>query len=299
MCTLTSQVLVRLGAAGVNYIDTYHRTGLYKLDLPTVIGREGAGTIEKLGQGVTNWKVGDRVAFLAPGSYAQYNVVSAQKCVAIPDELDFTVAAAIMLQGLTAHYLITSTYPVKNGDTVLIHAGAGGTGGLMIQMAKLKGARVITTVSTAEKAEIAKGLGADEVINYSEQDFLAEVKTLTDGKGVDAVYDGVGKATWESSMKSLRPRGFLVLFGNASGPVPPVDPLLLTQNGSIFMTRPTLLNHVATTEEFTSRCKDIFEWISSSSLKVRVSKTFPLAEAKDAHIFLTSRQALGKVVLLP
>lgn len=291
------QVMVDVAVAGVNYIDTYQRSGLYPLPAPHILGREGSGVVSALGDGVSDLKVGDRVAFFFPGGYAAKVVVPALKVIKLADSVSMETAASAVLQGLTAHYLTHSTFPLKSGDTCLIHAGAGGTGALMIQMAKLRGARVLTTVSTAEKAAIAKQAGADEVINYVEQDFLEEVVRITDGKKVDVVYDGVGKTTWEKSMLSLRPRGMLVLFGNASGPVPPLNPLLLSKNGSLFVTRPTLKNYVADPAEFNQRCVELFGWLATGALKLRVAKTFPLREAGKAHTFLASRKAAGKILL--
>jgi NADPH2:quinone reductase len=262
-----------------------------------VIGREGAGKVAAIGSDVKSVKIGDRVTFFEQGTYAEYTAVNESKLVSIPEKLSYKDAAASFLQGLTAHYLAVSTYPIKAKDTVLVHAGAGGTGGLLIQMAKLRGARVITTVSTEEKAKEAKSLGADEVILYSKQNFLEEVKKLTNQKGLNCVYDGVGKATWENSMKCLRSLGTLVLFGNASGPVPPIDPLVLMKNGSLFLTRPTLNNYIETPEDLKWRAGELFDWMGDNKVRVRIAKEFDLTEASAAHEFLELRKADGKVVL--
>lgn len=295
-------VLVRVAAAGVNFIDTYHRTGLYAVPLPYTIGREAAGIVDSVGAEVAHIKVGQRVAFagVGSGSYAQYVSVPAEKVAVVNDQVDLKVAAGVLLQGLTAHYLLTSSYKVKEGDTILIHAAAGGTGGLLVQIAKnvLK-ARVIATVGSAEKAEIVKQLGVDHIINYSTHNFQEEVMKLTNGKGVQAVYDGVGKSTWEGSLKSVAARGSLIFFGNASGPVPAVDPLLLTKQGSIYLTRPSLVDFLATREELEWRCSELFSWIATNKVNFRIAKEFPLAEAAEAHKFLESRQALGKILLIP
>lgn len=294
------QVLVNVAHAGINYIDTYQRTGLYPVTFPSTLGREGAGVVSEVGAEVKrpDLKAGATVAFaLAQGSYADYVAVDQDQLVSVPADLSLSDAAAIMLQGLTAHYLTHSTYPVKQGDWVLVHAGAGGTGALVIQMAKNRGAKVIATVSTSEKAELVKALGADHAILYSQVDFREEVMKLTEGKGVHVVYDGVGKSTWQGSMKSLRPLGILVLFGNASGPVPPIDPLELSKHGSLMLTRPTLKDYVATPDELQARCKDIFEMIQQKKLLVRVDSTFSLEDAVKAHERLESRQAAGKILL--
>lgn len=293
------QVLVKIAAAGVNYIDTYHRTGMYPLTLPSVLGREGAGVVEAVGQEVKHVQVGDRVAFFAEGGYAQYTAIPADKVAIVPNHVSLRDAAAVTLQGLTAHYLVYSTYPVKPHDTVLVHAGAGGTGGLIIQLAKLRGATVICTVSTPEKAAAVKELGADHVILYTQCDFQTEVMKLTQNKGVEVVYDGVGASTWEGSLKSLKKRGYLVLFGNASGKVPPIDPLLLTKHGSAFVTRPTLADYLLDHEELESRARDLFEAMGQNKLKIRIAKEYKLEEADQAHNFLTSRGALGKILLIP
>jgi NADPH2:quinone reductase len=292
------QALVRLHARGVNFIDVYFRIGLYKADLPITLGSEGAGVVEAVGAEVTEVAPGDRVAYaMSRGSYAQYAVVPAALLVKIPDHLDFNAAAAAMLQGMTAHYLTHSTYAVKQGDTCLVHAAAGGAGGLIVQMAKMLGARVFGTVSTEQKAEIARGHGADETILYTQQDFEAEVKRLTGGRGVDVVYDSVGKTTFEKSLNSLRPRGLMALFGQSSGAVPPFDPNILNGKGSLFLTRPSLGHYVATREELLQRAGDVLSWMDSGRLKVRIDRTYPLAGAADAHRDLEARKTTGKLVL--
>jgi len=292
--------VVRLQAIGVNFIDIYFRTGLYKSDLPAALGMEGAGVVESVGEGVTEVAPGDRVAYAMPrGSYAEYHSVPAWQLVQLPDGIDFQTAAAVMLQGMTAHYLTHSTWPLKAGETCLVHAAAGGAGLMIVQMAKLRGARVIGTVGSAEKVAIAAAAGADEVINYTQQDFEAEVKRITGGRGVDVAYDSVGAATFLKSINCLRPRGMMVTFGNASGPVPPVEPLLLSQKGSLFLTRPTLAAYTATREELLWRATDTLNWVASGKLKVRIERTYPLAEAAQAHIDLAGRKTTGKLLLLP
>jgi NADPH2:quinone reductase len=292
------QALVRIAASGVNFIDIYFRTGLYKADLPVTLGSEAAGTVEAVGPGVTEVTPGDRVAYaMIRGSYAEYAVVPAAQLVRIPDHLDFATAAAAMLQGMTAHYLTHSTYPLKSGETCLVHAAAGGAGGLTVQMAKMLGARVFGTVSTAEKARIALENGADEAIIYTERDFEAEAKRLTGGRGVDVVYDSVGRSTFEKSLNSLRPRGMLALFGQASGPVPPFDPTVLNGKGSLFLTRPGLAHYAATREELLWRAGDVLGWVAAGKLKLRIHRTYPLAEAAAAHRDLESRKTAGKLVL--
>lgn len=294
------QALVRLAAIGVNFIDIYYRTGLYKSELPVAIGMEGAGVVESVGEGVTEVAPGDRVAYAMPrGSYAEYHVVPAWQLVKLPDAIDFQTAAAVMLQGMTAHYLTRSTCPLKPGDTCLVHAAAGGAGLMTVQMAKLAGATVIGTVGNEEKVKIANAAGADVVINYSKQDFETEVKRVTDGKGVDVVYDSVGAATFLKSLNCLRPRGMMVTFGNASGPVPPIEPLLLSQKGSLFLTRPTLGAYTATRQELLWRAGDTLRWVTEGKLTVRVEKVYPLANAAQAHIELESRKTAGKLLLVP
>lgn len=294
------QVRIQLKAIGMNFIDIYHRTGLYKLPLPATLGREGAGVVDALGDGVKNVQLEDRVAFVldAP-SYAEYAIVPASRVVPVPVNVSFEDAAALMLQGLTAHYLCLTTYPLKPDDWCLIHAAAGGAGQLTVQVAKIVGANVIGTVSTKEKAAVAFEAGCDKVILYSQEDFVAEVKKMTDNKGLPVVYDSVGKDTWEGSLNCLKPRGYLVLWGNASGPVPPVDPLLLMNKGSLFMTRPTLGSYVATREEFAWRAADLFHWVETGKLRVRIDKTFALKDAAEAHRYMESRGAMGKLLLIP
>jgi NADPH2:quinone reductase len=294
------QAAVRMEAAGVNFIDIYFRTGLYKTDLPFTCGQEAAGVVTAVGPDVANVKAGDRVAYCGvQGAYAEQAVVPAARLVKVPDGVETKVAAALMVQGMTVHYLTHSTFALAAGHTALIHAAAGGVGLLLVQVAKMLGARVIGTCSTPEKAERARQAGADEVILYSKQDFQAEVKRLTDNRGVDVVYDGVGKATWEGSLNCLRPRGMLVFFGNASGPVPPFDPLLLSKHGSLFVTRPTLAHYVATREELEKRSSDLFSWAAAGKLKVHIGVTLPLAEAAEAQRRLAGRETSGKVLLLP
>ena len=292
------QALVRIAASGVNFIDVYFRKGLYKADLPIALGNEAAGTVEAVGPEVTEVAPGDRVAYaMARGSYAEYALVPAAQLVRMPDHLDFRTAAAVMLQGMTAHYLTHSTWPLKKGDTCLVHAAAGGAGGLIVQMARMLGARVFGTVSTEEKARIAREHGVDEAILYTQQDFEAEVKHLTAGRGVDVVYDSVGVTTFDKSLNSLRPRGMLALFGQSSGPVPPFDPTILNAKGSLFLTRPSLGHYVLTREELLWRAGDVLNWVDSGSLKLRIDRTYPLAEAAAAHRDLESRRTAGKLLL--
>jgi len=294
------QIRIKIEAAGLNFIDTYHRTGLYPLNLPLTLGLEGAGVVDALGANVSNLSVGNRVAWKSvPGSYAEYVIAKPSDVVKIPDNVETKTAAAVMLQGLTAHYLSNSTYPLSKNDTCLIHAAAGGVGLLLVQMAKMRGARVFGTTSTPEKAELARQAGADEVILYTEQDFEAEVKRFTDGKGLNVVYDSVAKATWEKSINCLKPRGYMIFFGNASGPVPPIDPLLLSQKGSIFMTRPTLNSYTLTEEEYLGRTNDIMGWIGSGKLNVRIGEEHPLTDAAEAHRRLEGRKTTGKVLIVP
>jgi NADPH:quinone reductase len=291
------QALVKVAVSGVNFIDIYHRKGLYKLPLPAVLGTEGAGTVEAAGEGVKDFKPGDRVAWtMARGSYAEYSVVPASALVHVPEHISLRDAAASMLQGMTAHYLTHSTFPLEKGQTALVHAAAGGTGRLIVQMAKLRGARVIATAGSAAKGKVAREAGADEVILYSEADFLAEVKRLTGGAGVDVVYDGVGKATFDKSIDSLRPRGMLVCFGNASGPVPPIDILILSAKGSLFLTRPTLGNY-SSPQELAWRSGDVFSWIKDGKLKLMIEKEYPLAETAQAQNDLEGRGTMGKLLI--
>jgi len=292
------QALIKIAAAGVNFIDVYFRTGLYKADLPITLGNEGAGTVEAVGADVTEVAVGDRVAYaMARGSYAEYAVVPSSLLVKIPSHVQFTAAAAAMLQGMTAHYLTHSTFALKSGDTCLVHAAAGGAGGLIVQMAKMLGARVFGTVSTEAKARIAREHGADEAILYTEQDFAVEVKRLTGGRGVDVVYDSVGLTTFDKSLSSLRPRGMMALFGQSSGPVPPLDPTILNTKGSLFLTRPSLGHYVLTREEVMWRAGDVLNWIDSGKLKLRIDKVYPLADVAQAHRDLEGRHTAGKLVL--
>ena len=294
------QALVRLEAVGVNYIDIYHRTGLYKNPLPFTLGLEGAGVVEAVGPGVSEVRVGERVAYQGvQGSYATHALVPAARLVVLPAGLDARTGAAAMLQGMTAHYLVHATYPLKPGETALLHAAAGGVGLLLIQMAKRRGARVLGTVSTPEKARLAKEAGADEVIQYTTQDFETEVKRLTGGRGVQVVYDSVGKTTFEKSLNVLAPRGTLVLFGQASGPVPPVDLGILAGKGSLYVTRPTLGHYVATREELLRRAGDVLGWVQAGELTLRIEHTFPLARAAEAHRALEGRRTTGKVLLIP
>jgi NADPH2:quinone reductase len=293
------QVRIRVEAAGLNFIDINHRKGSYPIDLPTGIGQEGAGVVDAIGAGVTDVAVGDRVAWTGEmGSYAEVVCLPADRVVQVPEGIDLKVAASVMLQGMTAHYLITDTFPLRVGHSALMHAGAGGVGQLLIQLSKRAGARVLTTVSTPEKAELARAAGADEVINYSEVDFADEVRQLVPG-GVDVAYDSVGKDTFDRSMQCLRPRGYLVLYGQASGPVDPVDPRRLAAGGSLFLTRPLLAHHIATREELRGRARELFDLIQQGQLNVRLDRTFSLDEAADAHIYMEQRRTHGKVLLLP
>lgn len=295
-----NEALVQIEAAGVNFIDVYFREGRYPAPLPFINGQEGAGLVVAVGSDVTTLKLGDRVAYTGSlGSYAEYAAVPAARLVKLPDELDFNQAAAAMLQGMTAHYLSHSTYPVKGGDTVLIHAAAGGVGQLLVQMAKKLGARVIGTAGSAKKAELAREAGADDVIIYTEADFETETRRLTDGEGVHVVYDGVGNDTFAKDMKVLRPRGYVVLFGGASGAVPPFDLMELTKHGSLFVTRPSLQHYIAAREELEQRANDVLQMIVRGELKLRIHQTYPLAEAQQAHRDLEGRKTTGKLLLIP
>lgn len=294
------EVRVKMAAAGVNFIDVYHRTGLYPNPLPLGIGMEGAGTVEVVGSAVTDFKPGDSVAFSnQPGAYAEYVVVPANKLVPVPSNLDLRIAAAAMLQGMTVHFLTRSTYPLKAGEVVLIHAAAGGVGLLLVQMAKQLGATVIGTTSTEEKAELVRQAGADHVILYTQTDFEAETKRLTAGQGVHVVYDSVGQTTFEKSLNVLRLRGMMVLFGQSSGKVAPIEPGQLGPKGSLFLTRPSLFHYIATREDLLWRSGDLFNWLVSGQLKVRIDRQLPLAEAAEAHRLLESRQTAGKLLLIP
>ena len=291
---------VKIEAAGLNYIDTYYRTGLYATPFPFTPGSEAAGVVDAVGADVTVVKPGDRVAYcLTLGAYAEYAIVPAAKLVPVPDSLSTEVAAALILQGMTAHYLTISTYPLKSSDVALIHAAGGATGQLLVQLAKRSGAGVIGTAGSDEKAALARQAGADEVILYETQDFEAEVKRLTQGRGVDVVYDSVGLTTFAKSLNCLSPRGLMVLFGQSSGPVPPIDLQILNQKGSLFVTRPTLGHYIASRSELISRAGDIFMWAVSGELAVRIDRVLPLSEVAEAHRLLQSRQTAGKVLLLP
>jgi NADPH2:quinone reductase len=294
------EVLVAIEAIGVNFIDVYFREGRYPAQLPFIPGQEAAGTVVALGDGVTEVAIGDRVAWCGvQGTYAEFAVAPAARLVHVPAHVSSQQAAAAMLQGMTAHYLCHSTYPIQRGDQVLIQAGAGGTGLLLTQMAKKLGATVFTTVSTEEKAELSRKAGADEVLIYTKVDFAAGIKRLTDGEGVAAVYDSVGKSTFEQSLTCLRRRGTLVLFGGSSGAVPPFDLIRLSAMGSLFVTRPTLKDYIASRSELEKRAGDVLCWISDGSLKLRVEHSYPLVEAEQAHRALESRMTTGKVLLLP
>lgn len=295
-----NEAVVKIAAIGLNFIDVYFREGRYPSPLPFVDGQEAAGTVTEVGSDVTSLKPGDRVAYTnVLGAYAEYAAVPADRLVKVPDGISDQQAAAAMLQGMTAHYLIFTTYPLKRGETALIHAAAGGVGLLLVQMAKNIGARVIGTVGSDEKAKLAKEAGADDVIVYTRQDFEAETKRLTDNKGVHVVYDGVGKSTFDQDLNVLRPRGYLVLFGGASGAVPPFDPIKLSQKGSLFLTRPSLVHYVASREELEQRAKDVFNMIASGKLNLRIGHTYKLEQVQQAHKDLEGRKTTGKVLLIP
>ena len=292
------EVLIDIDAVGINFIEVYHRIGLYDVPKPFTPGTEAAGRVRALGEGVSNLKVGDRVVSQnVKGAYAERGVVAAATCVKIPEGVSNKVAAAVWLQGLTAHYLVDSVYPLKKGDRALVHAAAGGVGLLLCQMAKMRGAFIIGTASTPEKRDLAKKAGADEMIDYTTQDFAAETRRITNGAGVDVVYDSVGKTTFDKSVDCLRRRGMMALFGQSSGPVPPVDPQLLNRKGSLFLTRPKLGDYVATREELESRANELLGWVQSGKLDVRIGAEFPLAEAAEAHRALEARKTTGKVLL--
>ena len=296
----SNEAVVQIKAAGVNFVDVYFREGRYPAQLPFVVGMEASGVITAVGSEVKSVKIGDRVAYTGVmGSYAEYAAVPGERLVLIPDELDFNQGAAAMLQGMTAHYLSHSTYKLQRGETALVHAAAGGVGLLLVQMAKKIGARAIGTAGTEEKAQLARNAGADECIVYTQADFETETLRLTDGKGVHVVYDGVGKDTFDKGLNVLRPRGYMVLFGGASGPVPPFDLMRLTHKGSLFVTRPTLTNYVATREELEQRSGDVMRMIVAGDLKLRIHKTYPLAEAQQAHRDLEGRKTTGKLILVP
>ncbi|GBE22904.1 quinone oxidoreductase 1 [bacterium BMS3Bbin01] len=292
------EVLVRVETAGVNFIDVYHRTGLYPVGLPFTPGVEGAGVVEAAGSDVSTVRVGDRVAWAGPiGSYAEYAKLAADRCVVVPDSVELDVAAAVMLQGMTAHYLCHDTFPLAEGDRCLIHAGAGGVGHLLIQMAKMRGATVYTTVSSEAKAEIARRSGADYVINYLDTDFGDAIEELAGPKSLDVVYDGVGADTLERGLELLRTRGMMVTYGNAGGRPPSVDPIRLMSLGSLFITRPSLFDYVGSRDELEQRASDLFRWIDAGELKVHIGARFPLADATEAHRALEGRRTVGKVVL--
>jgi len=294
------QVRVRVQAAGLNFIDTYQRSGAYNLPLPQTLGLEGAGVVEALGPGVDGVVEGDWVAWaMQLGSYAEQVVVPAGSVVGVPEGVDARTAAAVMLQGMTAHYLTHSTVPLEEGMTVLVTAAAGGAGRLLVQAAKRRGARVIGTVSTDEKEALARAAGVDEIVRYRDVDLAEAVRSLTDGGGVDVVYDSVGRDTFAASLDSLRPRGHLVLYGQASGPVPPVDPQVLNAKGSLYLTRPTLGHYIARPGELAWRAGDLFSWIAAGELDVRIDRTWPLAEAAEAHRYIEAGETKGKVLLLP
>jgi NADPH2:quinone reductase len=295
-----NEAVVKIAASGVNFIDVYFREGRYPAALPFTDGQEAAGTVTEVGGDVKSVKVGDRVAYSnVMGTYAEYAAVPADRLVRVPDKITDQQAAAAMLQGMTAHYLINTTYPLKKGETALIHAAAGGVGLLLVQMAKNIGAHVIGTAGTEEKAKLAREAGADEVIVYATQDFEAETKRLTGGRGVHVVYDGVGKSTFEKGLNVLRPRGYMVLFGGASGPVPPFDPIVLSQKGSLFVTRPSLIHYVALREELEQRSGDVFAMIAAGKLKLRISQIYKLEEVQQAHRDLEGRKTTGKILLVP
>jgi NADPH2:quinone reductase len=294
------QALVRIAASGVNFIDVYFRSGVYKGDLPITLGSEAAGTIESIGPDVADFAPGDRVAYaMVRGSYADYAVVPAAQLVKIPNQIDFNSAAAAMLQGMTAHYLTHSTCPLEQGNICLVHAAAGGTGRLIAQMAKARGARVIGTVSTEAKAAAARESGVDDAVVYTKVDFEAEVKRLTGGRGVDVVYDSVGKTTFDKSLACLRPRGTLALFGQSSGSVPPFDPQVLNTRGSIYLTRPSLAHYVLTREELLWRAGDVLTAVASGGLSLRIDRVYPLSDARSAHRDLESRRTVGKLLIVP
>lgn len=295
-----NEAVVKLSAAGVNFIDVYNREGRYKAPLPFVLGQEGAGVVSAIGVEVKSVKKGDRVAWTGLlGSYAEYAAVPADRLVPIPSGVSDQQAAGAMLQGMTAHYLSHDTYPLKRGETALVHAAAGGVGLLLVQMAHQIGARVIATVSTDEKAKLARDAGADEIILYTKDDFEAETKRLTAGKGVDVVYDSVGKTTFEKGLNIIRPRGMMVLFGGSSGAVPPFDPIILTQKGSLFLTRPSLNAYIATPDELMSRSSAVFGMMAAGKLKLRIEHTYSLADAQRAHRELEGRKTTGKLLLIP
>ena len=294
------EALVKVDAAGLNYIDVYFRSGMYKAELPLTIGMEAGGVVTAVGSNVSEVKVGDKVAYTGvAGAYAEQAVVPSSKLVVLPAGVSTKQGAAAMLQGMTAHYLATSTYPLKHGDTCLVHAAAGGVGLLLCQIAKLRGARVIGTVSTDDKAKLAREAGADETIIYTRQDFEAEVKRMTNGKGVQVVYDAVGKTTWDKSLNSLAPRGLIALYGQSSGPIGQIDPQIFNTKGSLFLTRPSLGHYTATREELLQRAGEVLGWVRDGKLKLRMEFEFPLKDAAEAHRALEGRKTTGKVLLTP
>jgi NADPH2:quinone reductase len=292
------EVLVKIAMSGVNYLDVQYREGRLKVPTPFTLGSEGAGVVARVGEGVTQFADGDRVGFtMVLGSHAEYAIVPAARLLALPPQVTFRDAAAVLLQGMTAHYLTHSTFPLKPGDTALVHAAAGGVGGLITQAARIAGARVIATVGSDAKAELARESGATDVIVYTRQDFEVEVKRLTDGRGVDVVYDSVGKDTFEKSLRSLRPRGYLALLGFSSGQVAPIDPAVLGTRGSLFLTRPGLNQYIASREELESRANAVFGWLATGAMRPRIDRTLPLADAAEAHRALESRHTSGKILL--
>ena len=294
------EAVVKVDAAGLNYIDVYFRSGQYKANLPLTLGMEAGGTVSAVGPNVTEVKVGDKVAYTGvPGAYAEYAAVPAARLVTLPAGLTTKHGAAMMLQGMTAHYLACSTYPLKAGDTCLVHAAAGGVGLLLCQIAKMRGARVIGTVSTEDKAKLAREAGASEVILYTRQDFEAEVKRLTDGKGLQVVYDSVGQTTFDKGFNCLAPRGMMALYGQSSGPIGPFDPQTLNAKGSLFLTRPSLNHHIITRAELLQRSEELLGWIRDGKIKLRTEFEFPLKDASEAHRALEGRKTTGKVLLIP
>ncbi len=294
------EIRVRIEAAGLNFIDTYHREGKYPVDLPATIGVEAGGVVDAVGPDVTTVSTGDRVAYSDQrGAYAEQQVVTAAAVTRVPDDMDMRTAVSALLQGMTAHYLTHDTYPLRAGETALVHAAAGGAGHLLTQVCKIQGARVIATCGTEEKAEFVRSLGADEVVVYTKESFTEAVDRFTDGRGVDVVFDGVGQTTFLDGLKCLRPRGMMVLYGQASGPVDPIDPQELNRLGSLFLTRPTLFHYVADRDELERRATDLFGWIASGEVEVRIDRTFPLQEAAEAHRYLEGRRTRGKVLLIP
>ena len=295
-----NEVIVKIAAAGINYVDVYFREGRYPVTPPFILGQEASGVVSEVGSDVKDFRLGERVAYTGiTGAYAEYQAIPADRLVRVPAGITDHQAAAALLQGMTAHYLTRSTYPLKKGDIALIHAAAGGVGLLLVQMSKNLGARVIATVSTEEKAQLAREAGADDVIFYTKQDFEVETKRLTDGKGVHVIYDGVGKTTFDQDLNVLRPRGYLALFGASSGPVPLFDLNRLAQKGSLFVTRPTLVHHMATHEELQQRANDVLNMIASGKLKLRIEHLYPLKDAQRAHQDLEGRKTTGKLLLIP